>query len=196
MRSMLWRLSRFFLNFPPPPARPPPVALDAVAGAAVAVAARDRYHPTPGPMQTHRAIEEGGVALSFSATLEYVRAVRHFLEALCTASHYTEEESQAIALVTTEILNNSIEHGARGPADEIHLALCVRPDYFRCEVRDPGRGGREFAATALDRAGHVPALDEARGRGLFLIRKNMDNLEVSFDPKTGTKVVVYKARKP
>lgn len=147
-------------------------------------------------MRDDRNIEEGGVEVSFSATLEYVRPIRHFLEALCAAASYSEEESQAIALVTTEILNNSIEHGARGPSDEIHLSVVVRDDLFRAEVRDPGRGGEAFAATALQRAARAPNLDASRGRGLFLIRRNMDRFEVFFDPRKGTRVVVYKARKP
>jgi anti-sigma regulatory factor (Ser/Thr protein kinase) len=146
-------------------------------------------------MLADRNLEEGGVELSFSATLEYVRPIRHFLEALCSAANYSEEESQAIALVTTEILNNSIEHGAHGPTDEIHLSVVVRDDLFRAEVRDPGRGGREFADTALQKSSRAPNLDASRGRGLFLIRKNMDKFEVYFDPRKGTRVVVFKARK-
>ena len=148
----------------------------------------------PPPMTRTVTSEEGGVALTFSASLQFVRPVRHFLESLCLIAKYSEEESQAVALVTTEILNNSIEHGATGPGDEIRLLLLVRPDYFRCEVRDPGRGGRQFAKQALDIAQRVPSLEDARGRGLYLIRKNMDNLEVSYDEATGTRVVVYKAR--
>jgi len=146
------------------------------------------------PMTRKVTTEEGGVELSFSASLQFVRPVRHFLESLCLLANYTEEECQAIALVTTEILNNSIEHGAAGPDDEIQLFLLVRPDSFRCEVRDPGRGGLKFATSALEIAKRMPSLEEARGRGLFLIRQNMDKLDVTYDPASGTKVVVYKAR--
>ncbi|MGQ0612412.1 MAG: ATP-binding protein [Planctomycetaceae bacterium] len=162
-----------------------PLALDTI-----------RVLPMPRKVKTsaREAGEQGEVALSFSASLQFVRPVRHFLESLCVLANYPEEECQAIALVTTEILNNSIEHGAAGPADEIHLVLRVRPDSFRCEVRDPGRGGRAFANRALEIAQRMPSLEEARGRGLFLIRKNMDNLEVTYDPATGTRVVVTKAR--
>lgn len=137
---------------------------------------------------------KGAVALSFSANMRFVRPVRHFISALCTLAEYPDDETESIALVTTEILNNSIEHGARGPDDEIHVSMRITKDMFHFEVTDPGKGGEGFASTALDRAAEMPDLEQARGRGLFLIRNYMDHLEIAFDAKTGTRVVTWKAR--
>ena len=139
---------------------------------------------------------KGTVALSFSANLRYVRPIRHFISALCALAEYDEDETESIALVTTEILNNSIEHGARTPEDEIDVTMTVTADLFRCEVLDPGKGGPTFASQALDRAGQMPDLEEPRGRGLFLIKNYMDELTVSYDPQRGTRLVVSKAITP
>ena len=84
---------------------------------------------------------KGVVALSFSANMQYVRPVRHFIQSLCKLAEYTEEETEEIQLVATEILNNSIEHGADGPNDEIEVMMRVTETEFRFEVTDPGRGG-------------------------------------------------------
>lgn len=134
------------------------------------------------------------VTLSFSADLRYVRPVRHFITALCTLAEYDEEESQALALVTTEVVNNSIEHGSFGPNDEIDVTLVVTPALFRLEVLDAGRGGEEFARFAVERSKVMPSLEEPRGRGLFLVHRIADTIEVSYAPGRGTRLVVSKAR--
>lgn len=136
---------------------------------------------------------KGTVSLSFAANLRYVRPIRHFISALCALAKYPEDETESIALVTTEILNNSIEHGARGPDDEIDITMTVTSDLFRCEVSDPGKGGDAFARAAIAKAAKMPDLEEPRGRGLFLIKSYMDEMTVSWDPKSGTRFIVSKA---
>ncbi|MHC4670572.1 MAG: ATP-binding protein [Planctomycetota bacterium] len=66
-------------------------------------------------------------------------------------------------------------------------------EVFRIEVVDPGRGGPGFARTAVEQASQIPDLEEPRGRGLFLIKNYMDELDISYDPKRGTRLVVSKA---
>jgi anti-sigma regulatory factor (Ser/Thr protein kinase) len=139
---------------------------------------------------------KGTITLSFSANLRYVRPIRHFVSALCTLAKYSEDETESISLVTTEILNNSIEHGAKSPDDEIDMTMTVTSDLFRCEVVDPGRGGDAFARAAVAKAARMPDLEEPRGRGLFLIKSYMDEMSVTWDPRKGTRLVVSKAIAP
>jgi anti-sigma regulatory factor (Ser/Thr protein kinase) len=139
---------------------------------------------------------EGVVALSFSANMQYVRPVRHFIQALCQLAEYDEAEGDEIQLVATEILNNSIEHGSAGPADEIVVLMRVTTAEFCFQVTDPGRGGAEFANEALSRADHMPDIEQPRGRGLFLIHKFMDDLDVSWEAERGTRTIVSKERTP
>jgi anti-sigma regulatory factor (Ser/Thr protein kinase) len=139
---------------------------------------------------------EGAVCLSFSANMRFVRPVRHFISALCALANYDEDETESIALVATEILNNSIEHGANGPDEEIDVSLVVTSQQFRFEVIDPGRGGQVFADGALARASEMPDLEQPRGRGLFLIKNYMDEFQISYDARQGTRFVVSKARQP
>ena len=139
---------------------------------------------------------EGVVALSFSANMQYVRPVRHFIQSLCKLAEYDGEATDEIELVATEILNNSIEHGSAGPCDEIGIMMRVTQREFRFEVTDPGRGGAEFADAALERADQMPDLEAPRGRGLYLIKRFMDDLAISWDPDRGTHTVVTKAMVP
>jgi len=73
------------------------------------------------------------------------------------------------------------------------MIMTVTSERFHCEVQDPGKGGDAFARAALTRAGRMPDLEEPRGRGLFLIKSYMDEMTVTWDPKTGTRLVVSKA---
>ena len=139
---------------------------------------------------------EGVVALSFSANMQYVRPVRHFIQALCQLAQYSDEEADEIQLVATEILNNSIEHGSGGPTDEIEVMMRVQPGEFRFQVQDPGRGGPKFADDALEKSTQMPDIEQPRGRGLFLIQRFMDELAVTWDPDRGTRTIVSKARNP
>jgi anti-sigma regulatory factor (Ser/Thr protein kinase) len=137
---------------------------------------------------------DGIVAISFSANMQYVRPVRHFIHALCKLAEYGDEESEEIQLVATEILNNCIEHGSTGPDDEIDVNLVITPTQFRFDVLDPGKGGEQFPAKALKRAEQMPDIEEPRGRGLFLIKRFMDSLDISWDPDRGTRTIVSKSR--
>jgi anti-sigma regulatory factor (Ser/Thr protein kinase) len=136
----------------------------------------------------------GKVVLSFSANMRFVRPVRHFISALCNLAGYEEEETESIALVATEILNNSIEHGSSGPQDLIGVELLVTRETFQFEVSDSGRGGPAFASGAIERASQMPDLEQSRGRGLFLIQRYMDELDVQYDPQQGTRLMVSKTR--
>lgn len=148
----------------------------------------DRIPRPPEPMQ------DGTVTVTFSADMSFVRPVRHLVRALCALARYGEDEIQTYELVATEMLNNSIEHGSNGPGESIEVTITVRADCFRMEVLDPGRGGEPFARDALTKATKSPNLEDARGRGLFLIRSFVDQLSVRHEPGRGTRVTVQKTR--
>lgn len=138
--------------------------------------------------------EPGTIHLTFTSNLHYVRPIRHFVTALCNLAEYSEEETESIGLVATELLNNSIEHGCKNGSQEIRLRLLVEPKSFRAEVIDPGEGGRQFAEHALQMSQTLPPLEQPRGRGLYLIRSYMDEVDVSYAPDVGTRIYIRKAR--
>ena len=74
------------------------------------------------------------------------------------------------------------------------MTLLISASEFRFEVLDPGLGGAEFAEKALKRADQMPDIEEPRGRGLFLIKRFMDTMDISWDPDRGTRTIVSKTR--
>ncbi len=141
-------------------------------------------------------VGDNAVSLTFAANMRFVRPLRHFITALCELACYDEDEQESIALVTTELLNNSIEHGSFSAEDEIGVTMVVTENVFSFEVVDSGRGGASFATGAQDRAEKRPDFEEPRGRGLFLINNYMDEMVITYDPDVGTRFRVAKARKP
>src|SRR5512144_736082 len=63
-----------------------------------------------------------------------------------------------LALLLSELVTNSIQHGGAGPQETVQVRLASSPERVRVEVFDPGSNG----ATPRDR------LDEGSGYGLLL----------------------------
>jgi anti-sigma regulatory factor (Ser/Thr protein kinase) len=78
---------------------------------------------------------------------------------------------QKIVLCADEALINAVQHAPEGL---IHVAAEVSGDRFVLEVVDDGPG---FDLSDLDDA-PLPDLMGEHGRGLFLIRQLMDELEI------------------
>jgi serine/threonine-protein kinase RsbW len=120
--------------------------------------------------------------------LEVMSGVRALLTATCESHGVGEEATQEILLAVSEIVNNAIEHvTGHGPdgAHEVDLRFGIGGDRAVGVVVDEGEGGisqHDFNAVA------PPSLDNDRGRGLFLIRAYVDELEVRHLPGVGTEI--------
>jgi anti-sigma regulatory factor (Ser/Thr protein kinase) len=100
---------------------------------------------------------------SLAAEPRSVPAARRLLRRLLEAAGVHGEASANALLVTSELVDNAIEHGAR-PGDEIEVDFAVRRDRVQIRVRDPMRG--RSAPIAL-----TPDHHRAAGRGLQLVEQ-------------------------
>lgn len=124
--------------------------------------------------------------------LDLVGTVRGLARATCEARGVEDEAMQEILLVLTEVVNNAIEHvkgRGEGGYHEVDIQFGISPGGAEGvvvgRVVDEVEGGivqGDFDAAA------APALDNDRGRGLFLIRAYVDDLAVSALPGVGTEV--------
>ena len=78
----------------------------------------------------------------FSAHMELVRPLRHFIGSLCSVMEYDEEEADSIALVATEAINSAIEDRSQG--DRVALRVTVGRGVFRLEIEDRGGDGESL----------------------------------------------------
>ena len=124
--------------------------------------------------------------------LLYVRPVRKMLEALLHAQGWPEDDVDDAALIITEIVQNAVEHGSRADGQEtVDISFHARDDAVDLVVVDPGSGQDPAAVLERDVERPVP-LDEARGRGLFLIHRLAARFERSISAGGGLRVSARK----
>jgi anti-sigma regulatory factor (Ser/Thr protein kinase) len=124
--------------------------------------------------------------------LAYVRPIRKMLEALLYAQGWEEDDVDDAALMITEIVQNAVEHGSTADGREtVDIRLHARADGVELIVEDPGSGQDPREALERDVEKPVP-LDEARGRGLFLIHRLAAECELSLGRSGGLRVCARK----
>jgi anti-sigma regulatory factor (Ser/Thr protein kinase) len=105
------------------------------------------------------------------APAEARRAVARFGHAL------DERELQALRLLVSELVTNSVRHAGLDPDDHIDLHVAVAAEGVRVSVTDPG--GR-FEARPQQR----PRSGQPSGWGLFLVQRLADRWGVHTDGQT------------
>jgi serine/threonine-protein kinase RsbW len=94
----------------------------------------------------------------------------------CLAGHATTRKTRfRLQVVLSEALSNAIMRGNCEDCGKwVEVRAELRPDVIMVQVTDEGPG---FDPTAVPEPIHPDQLDEARGRGLFLIRKLVDAVQ-------------------
>jgi anti-sigma regulatory factor (Ser/Thr protein kinase) len=112
------------------------------------------------------------------------------LEALLEAQGWEEEQVDDAALLVTEIVQNAVEHGSRADGTEaVEVRLRLEASAVEMECVDPGSRGRATDVVLRDVTRPVP-LDQARGRGLFLIHRLATTLMREVDAGGGLRIRV------
>ncbi len=111
--------------------------------------------------------------LTIPSDLRLLPVVRNFIEGACQVGGVDRETADAIVLATHEAVSNVIRHAHRGDrAAQLQLECRPQPDGMEIYLLDEGE---PFDLTA------VPDLDPAEirigGRGVFLMRRLMDELK-------------------
>lgn len=110
--------------------------------------------------------------LTISSDLRLLALARAFIEAVCRRAGFDECVTHAIVLATDEATNNVMRHAHQNqPNASIQIQCFLYPDGIEIHLHDEGE---PFDIT------QVPNMDPAElrigGRGVFLMRKLMDEL--------------------
>jgi anti-sigma regulatory factor (Ser/Thr protein kinase) len=131
--------------------------------------------PLAGANQLH--IEErhpAAITRRFAARRESAAAARRELDTLLW--NLDDDERHVLALLVTELIANSVEHSATGPAGSVRLDIAVTDALVRVEVSDQGarfEPARRTADSPLD--SHW---------GLHLVEELADRWQVADTPQT------------
>jgi serine/threonine-protein kinase RsbW len=118
-------------------------------------------------------------SLTIPSDLRLLGLARAFVEAVCHIAGLDERDTHAVVLATDEATNNVMRHAHRDRPDAaLHLQCFLKPDRIEIVLHDQG-GPFDLEA--------VPQLNPAElrvgGRGVFLMRRLMD--EITVRPRDG-----------
>ena len=127
-------------------------------------------------------------ALRIPNRLELMSGIRSLVGATCELHGVEGDDREELLLAISELVNNAIEHVAGRTGDgyhEVSLRFGIRDGVAVGTVVDEGEG--VIAQAAFDGAAQ-PALDDDRGRGLFLVKAYVDDVRVRAVPGGGTEI--------
>jgi serine/threonine-protein kinase RsbW len=134
------------------------------------------------------------IALRMPSRLELLGLLDRLADSLCERLDFDEETRSRVTMSVIEAGTNAIQHGHQRDASKpVDIEFHVRPDALEIVVHDSGKG---FDLKGIN--GNVTSpehLLDLRGRGIFIMRSCMDQVDFNFSV-TGTTCRLVKKRPP
>ena len=119
------------------------------------------------------------ITLTFPSRLELLGLLDQVALSLSERLQFSDEERSAISLSVVEAGTNAIQHAHRKDASKpVDILFQVYPDRLEIDVHDQGPGF-ELGAVNGDVTSPEHIFD-ARGRGIFIMRACMDQVQFDF----------------
>ena len=127
-------------------------------------------------------------SLTIPSDLRLLALARAFVEAICQVAGFDEKATHAVVLASDEATNNAMRHAHAGQPDTpLQIQCFIRPEGIEVRIHDEGAPFDLDAVEPLD-----PAEFRAGGRGVFLMRKLMDELTCEPRPQRGNTLRMVK----
>jgi len=134
-------------------------------------------------------MQNGHYSIKFDSTIENLEKVEAVAAKISEELLFSESDVDDISISITELFNNAIHHGNQNDlSKKIYVTFDVTPSAIRVSVRDEGHG---FSVNDLKDPLAPENLLAESGRGIYLVRELMDNVEVNTSTN-GTEIVIYK----
>ncbi|HTK32371.1 MAG TPA: ATP-binding protein [Candidatus Saccharimonadaceae bacterium] len=132
------------------------------------------------------------IELRMPSRLELLGVLDRVAASLCERLEFDDDTSSQVSMSVIEAGTNAIQHGHQRDASKVvDVTFTVLPDAIDIKVRDTGKG---FKPSPVNGDVTSPEhLFDARGRGIFIMRTCMDQVEFSFDA-SGTVCHLLKRR--
>ena len=135
------------------------------------------------------------ILLEISSTFEMLKVVDLISEQFAQIAGLDEDGAHCLGVAVREAVANAMKHGNRNDfrkRTHVEYAACVDHAQPRVvvRVRDEGHG---FDMTRLPDPLAPENISVTSGRGIFLMRALMDDVQVHHLPAGGTEIVLAKA---
>ncbi len=136
--------------------------------------------------------EKEYVNQQLESTLDSVDQAETIIMDAATEAGFDEDDLHKIGMAARECMVNAVVHGNRYNANKtVHLRVSAAPDHLRIRIADQGEG---FDVSKLPDPLAEENLLRHSGRGIFLIRAFMDEVDVRPASPNGTEVVLVKKK--
>jgi serine/threonine-protein kinase RsbW len=133
---------------------------------------------------------EPKVCLEIGSRTENVELVQIAVKASLQQLRIDTETSQSIGTAVREAVANAIQHGnGMDPDKNVRVECSLNGDEVVIQVRDQGNG---FDPKQVPDPLDPNNLMRPNGRGIFFMKKFMDDIQFSFEPAGGTVVTMRK----
>ncbi len=127
-------------------------------------------------------------ALTIPSDLRLLALARTFVESVCQVVGLDDAQTHQVVLAADEAVNNVIRHAHRERPDAlVHVRCYARPGRLEVVLLDEGK---PFDIAAVPHMN--PSELRVGGRGVFLMRKLMDELSVEKRPEGGNQLRMVK----
>jgi serine/threonine-protein kinase RsbW len=134
------------------------------------------------------------IQLTIPSRLELLPLVDQLTAGISERMEFDEESRVQISISVLEAGTNAIQHGNRvDPSKHVDMEFAIHPDRLEVVVRDKGPGF-DLNKIVSDITSPEHLLD-LRGRGIYMMRSCMDQVDFTFEPE-GTTCRLVKARHP
>jgi len=128
--------------------------------------------------------------ISIPSSLDYLKDVDSFVEKKLKRMGLNESQLADVAISVTEAVTNAVVHGNKGdPNKRVWVNLEIKPDEVVITVKDQGKG---FDPSAIPCPVEEENILRKVGRGIFILRSLMDQVDYIFEPQGGTLVRMIK----
>jgi serine/threonine-protein kinase RsbW len=135
-------------------------------------------------------IEKSGDTIKIPSSADQVATVDEFLEEWLRRRRVPEDTIADLAIAITELVNNAIKHGnKKNQAKKVTVRLILENGKAKAMVADEGEG---FNPDIIPDPVAKENLMKEIGRGIFIVKSLMDDVEFNFPPEGGTRVIITK----
>lgn len=134
-------------------------------------------------------IEKSNNSIEIPGSQDYLADVDDFLEGWLRQRGVPDDTVADLAIAITELVNNAIKHGSKSGPGRVALYLCYERGEVEATITDHGRG---FDPDRIPNPIAEENLLKEIGRGIFIVRSLMDDVQFNFPPEGGTRVTIRK----
>ena len=133
------------------------------------------------------------VRLVIPSRLELLSLIDKVVDGVADQMGFEDADQDAVAISVIEAGTNAIQHGHGHESERtVEVTFRLLPDELIVDIQDNGRG---FNLDLLEDAGAPENLLKERGRGIFIMRAMMDDVQFDFGDH-GTRCRLIKRRRP